>query len=298
MRRWTQQEEERLIAIYETTTYEDILKAFPDRTPMSIRKKAHKLGLKANKNLRHQHLSPWNEALLTAVIEDYSAGVPVHEIAAKTGMSAWAIYRKMKAMQVDRERRTYKVVDTFFDTWNEQSSYWMGFIAADGYLNECSRSIIVSLAKRDREHLEKLNNIIQPGRPLTESMARNMVTCTIRSDRIYQRLLEVGITPRKSQCLRFPSDIPEEQIHHFLRGYFDGDGSVWKRSSDGRIGFKLVGTEDFLSAAVRHLPGNMRPAKKTGENLWCIQTTGAAAIRVLEYLYKDATIYLERKRLV
>jgi len=42
----------------------------------------------------------------------------------------------------------------------------------------------------------------------------------------------------------------------------------------------------------------MRPAKKTGENLWCIQTTGAAAIRVLEYLYKDATIYLERKRLI
>lgn len=296
MKRWTLQEEGQLCAIYETATYDEILQAFPDRTPLSIRKKAHKLGLKANKRLRHQHLSPWDERTLAIAEKEYSAGTPIDEIVAKTGMSVHAIYKKMRAMQVNREHRIYKVVDTFFDTWNEQSSYLIGFIAADGYLDEKSRSVIISVAQRDRRHLEKLNSMIQPDRPLIESKTRNAVICTIRSDRIYQRLCEIGITPRKSKCLKFPSDIPEEQLHHFLRGYFDGDGSAYIRSNDNRVGFKLLGTKDFLSVAVRYLPGNMRPTKRRGENIWCIQTTGTAAIRVLEYLYKDATIYLERKR--
>lgn len=32
-------------------------------------------------------------------------------------MSVHAIYKKMRVAQVNRERRIYKVVDTFFDTW-------------------------------------------------------------------------------------------------------------------------------------------------------------------------------------
>lgn len=34
-----------------------------------------------------------------------------------------------------------------------------------------------------------------------------------------------GITPCKSYDVQFPF-IPQEHLHHFIRGYFDGDGYV------------------------------------------------------------------------
>jgi intein/homing endonuclease len=35
----------------------------------------------------------------------------------------------------------------------------------------------------------------------------------------------MGMVPNKSLVLKFP-DIPKEMYRHFIRGYFDGDGSL------------------------------------------------------------------------
>ena len=69
MQRWTKKEIDVLKGIYETTTNEDLLKIFPNRSFLSIYKKAHKLGLKKNDNtsfidrsvaMRGEHSGNWN----------------------------------------------------------------------------------------------------------------------------------------------------------------------------------------------------------------------------------------------
>ena len=39
-------------------------------------------------------------------------------------------------------------------------------------------------------------------------------------------LFNLGIVSNKSLTLQFPKNIPNSLIKHYLRGYFDGDGSI------------------------------------------------------------------------
>lgn len=52
----------------------------------------------------------------------------------------------------------------------------------------------------------------------------------ISSKTLTADLLKLGCTPRKSLTLKFPNDgifKSNDLIRHFIRGYFDGDGSVF-----------------------------------------------------------------------
>lgn len=55
-----------------------------------------------------------------------------------------------------------------------------------------------------------------------------MVYCVhLTSDNMFVDLCKHGCVPNKSLILTFPRTIPDNLIHHFIRGYFDGDGSVF-----------------------------------------------------------------------
>ena len=52
----------------------------------------------------------------------------------------------------------------------------------------------------------------------------------LNSPHLVETLISYGCTPRKSLTLKFPDfNIFKSQslINHFIRGYFDGDGSVF-----------------------------------------------------------------------
>ena len=97
-------------------------------------------------------------------------------------------------------------------------------------------------------------------------------------------------------------------MRHFIRGYFDGDGcfSVIKRNdrknpNSKTYQFNITGMENPLRKIQEHL------IKNTGvvdNGLKHRKSTIAVTIhysgrnvckRILDYLYQDATIYLQRK---
>ena len=45
---------------------------------------------------------------------------------------------------------------------------------------------------------------------------------------MFNDLIKQGCVPNKSLILTFPNkhQVPENLINHFIRGYFDGDGSI------------------------------------------------------------------------
>src|SRR3990167_1999126 len=52
---------------------------------------------------------------------------------------------------------------------------------------------------------------------------------------LYDRLLAIGLTPRKSLTIR-PLDVPDHGFADFLRGVIDGDGNIrrWQHPTNGR----------------------------------------------------------------
>lgn len=99
--------------------------------------------------------------------------------------------------------------------------------------------------------------------------------------------------------LTFPADdqVPKDLIPHFIRGYFDGDGCI--TSSKSNIKWSILGTSNFLSSIqdimVEKLQLNKTKIYKA-KNIYSLEYKGRKQIKTIkEWLYNDATIFLERK---
>jgi hypothetical protein len=128
--------------------------------------------------------------------------------------------------------RKYKVNENYFDVLNENSSYWLGFLYADGYVrmkDGKSGELKLKLKDTDKEHICKFLNDIESNHPIkcgTDNKS-NFCQVSVNSTIMVKRLFELGCDNKKTFKIRLP-ELPLNLMNHFIRGYFDGDGSVSK----------------------------------------------------------------------
>ena len=121
----------------------------------------------------------------------------------------------------------------------------------------------------------------------------------INDRHLVESLIQCGVARRKSMILTFPSDdaVPASLLNHFIRGYFDGDGSVYGNSQSPCASFD--GNETFLAPLleiIKQVTGTKANLQRD-RSIWCIKLGGKNIIRRLyDYLYTNSTIYLSRKR--
>ena len=100
----------------------------------------------------------------------------------------------------------------------------------------------------------------------------------------------------KTDKLKFPKFIPRKYLVHYLRGYFDGDGGINKYTTH------FTGSCNFITELKNHLPcqitGIYQRYKNKESNLSAHTLSickKEQSLKCLDFLYKDATIYLDRK---
>lgn len=178
----------------------------------------------------------------------------------------------------------------------EEKAYWLGFLFADGCVYTRARKgamqLTVCLQDGDASHLSRFCSAIgSRKRPLVYPEKRR---CELRhsSDLMCGDLIVHGCTPRKTRSVRFPSLAPA-LVGHFVRGYFDGDGSA---SVVGRRLFlEWKGTYNFLRSLRRHLQVRKQLSRRTG--VWQLQVGARPTCqRIVDWMYDDATVWLPRKR--
>jgi len=218
-----------------------------------------------------------------------------------------------KAKSQSELQRKYNIDETLFDVIDtEEKAYFLGFLYADGYNNTDRNSVNLSLKEDDKEILEKLNNLLQPNKPLqfvntsnqrkTKGFekSQNQYRLVIANKRISERLVELGCDKAKTHSLIFPTEkqVPKHLVRHFVRGYFDGDGCVSNRV------FSMDGTDCFLSSVQNILIDELGLSKTKfykrhnhrDNNITSIRYCGSGNLRkIMDWLYTDATIYLDRK---
>lgn len=196
-----------------------------------------------------------------------------------------------------RKRNTEKFDHYFFHEINsEEKAYWLGFLFADGCVHDTKKGsgqVSLHLARKDAEHLEHFHKAIGSQNKVHKyQTAARSVHC---SDVMCGDLKSHGCTPRKSLTLEFPVSIPSDLKRHFLRGYFDGDGSVCLVGDRPFVNF--VGTEKFLES-IRSLLSLTPKARKHG-NAYILQVSSRNAVSQIDnYLYSGSTVYLARKKLI
>jgi hypothetical protein len=216
--------------------------------------------------------------------------------------------------------------DKFFELIDTESkAYWLGFMFADGCIIRRPygvSGIQVGLNIKDKNHLEKFKKdlgsnhpLYEKGKKLTPFGVCDMIYLCVARVGLAQQLISHGCIPNKTLVLKYPnrSSLPEELDRHFIRGYFDADGCI--SCSDTGTGtvkymFNIAGvSEEFLikirSILVDNVGVNrielLRDNRCGGVNgnhdMFTLKYSGNAQVSAIRaWLYKDATIFLDRKR--
>ena len=201
----------------------------------------------------------------------------------------------------------YGYVENFFQVIdNEEKAYWLGFLYADGCV--CGGQISLELGIKDLKHLEKFKSAIAPGAKITFCKKKRKFEykdyCRIRltSTEMVSQIKNLGCIPAKSQKLIFPSKeiVPDSLISHFIRGYFDGDGCLKYNRSTKTPSVTVVGTEQFLNYLQGTFESHIAGYTKTklapcGNVKTYVKGGRTAAKAVMDFLYKDAHVWLDRK---
>jgi hypothetical protein len=208
----------------------------------------------------------------------------------------------------------YSCNENFFAEDTEASFYWAGFIAADGCLLDKHNILNLALSLDDNLNLEKFKLSLCAENPIHDYLVKStrLNYCDswkseikICSASIWNSLHRFNITPRKTHTLEFPEWLLQHKmVNHFMRGYFDGDGSVYSSVQKGKLTaqlyFNLLGTKEFLNSFLRILECNLGIENKKvhpRDNIFKLEFGGNNLCKkIYEFLYKDATIYLDRKK--
>ncbi len=253
------------------------------------------------------------------IVNLYVGGATLTEIAHKAGVLSYGPIRRVLNNETVEIRRPHqkrskeaKKLDlNFFAVIDSpEKAYWMGFIAADGNIKKDGYK--VSLNSKDREVIEKFKTAIKSEHKISDYDIPDKRTGKIYKGHSIQicskifteHLINQGITEHKSFNCYFPK-IKENLIPHFIRGVFDGDGTICLVRGK-QVRCSLIGTLDLLIFIVDYLNKNLKVNKT---KLQLITTNEKAkqfkfhinskkSIRnFLEFIYADAKpkIRLERK---
>jgi hypothetical protein len=255
----------------------------------------------------------FNEQQAQEIIDLYQSGKTQKEIGIiyrchQKSISNILIRKKIKTRI--GKKITYTDINTsFFKEINsEESAYFLGLLYADGCVQMSNGAYTVSLKLKsdDQIIIEKFRDIMSPSSPIKISYGKYSYF-RINQKEICDQLGALGCAPNKSLILEFPTKVPANLIKHFLRGYSDGDGCIYKNKFKKKKTintiWKFVSTKQFCQETAKILKAELKitcsqslSRPKTNKITTTLSVGGNLQVKkVLDWLYQDATIYLPRK---
>lgn len=240
----------------------------------------------------------------------YNKGMSTTEIGRYFGCWGSTISSNMKRIGFklrkvepgSRINAKYHINSSYFDEINTaEKAYVLGFICADGHVSK-QNSLMFAQNVREVDVLEKINAELESNCPiLVKDIDKR--TLTIHDEKIAMRLKEMGINNNKSMWFDFHkvlSYVPKEYERDFIRGMFDGDGSICIYHYDyfkkPTYHFGFTGIYDTAIYIRDYFNLGTKMADEGNGIFTCVSTCTANIIAAGHMMYDDATIYLNRKK--
>ena len=248
---------------------------------------------------------------LIDIARRYSAGELTKSLAKEYNISTSAVSQFLKRHKIPiRGTTKYSANFRYFENIDsEDKAYFLGFIAADGCIFK--NSLIITLSSVDKHILERLVRVMKSNHAIFTKKRRTSYGVgeyswlVITHKDLVKDLAKYTIVPRKTSTVTVP-EIRGELMRHFIRGYVDGDGclSMYRHRKEGwKFGLSICGNPAFLQTIRDHflkitksLGYMSKRHKNSKSNVEALCYSGCNTVPALvEYLYKDSTIFLNRK---
>lgn len=206
----------------------------------------------------------------------------------------------------EANQSSYKINTQFFLQESENLAYLLGLIASDGNIHSTENRIEIELQELDGELLEQIRKIIQLERPIKYYECNNGYRKSklyFYSKEIKNRLATYNLVPQKtySNNFDFPFNLDKKYWIDYIRGLFDGDGSIKKGNS---ITFQIDSSNLSILKTIQkfllseyNIETSITSEKKTNIVLYRLYCYGREKNNKLYHaLYLNKELYLDRKK--
>lgn len=252
-------------------------------------------------------------------------GKTVSEIAKLLNRNMSSVSSVVKRFNLKPQKKyTNTIVHNFFDSIdNEYKSYLLGFFIADGSIYSDKKSngrFSINNSEDDKEIIKAFKKYLKI--PSDIHIVNCKLGCKhrklqwrIRWTSSYMKNIfekEYNIHQNKTIDInfQFPFElIPENLQNHFIRGFIDGDGYIGNNGCKNNFSISIVGTSEIFLKQIGDLISSYtgmsyKLYKYTGKTVdyislrWSCERKNKfeKITKLREYLYKDATLFLRRKK--
>lgn len=199
----------------------------------------------------------------------------------------WISWRHWLRSETRKAKRKTYFKEKFFQTWSSDMAYILGFWFADG--NIFKNTFTICQHKKDRYILEKFMRKLEYTGTLKKY--KNCYIFPIYSKDVVNDIKNLGGKEKKSLDISFPL-IPDEYLGDFVRGYFDGDGTVvYDKKNDRYVCSFVSGSKQFISGLYmslkRFIPMLRGSIYKENKNCYRLKFSSHDTIRLREFIYKS-----------
>ena len=215
--------------------------------------------------------------------------------------------RSEAAIVSNIQRRQFNVDDNYFSTENSNMAYLLGFLASDGTVDKKNNRIKIGLSSIDKEFLVKIKEELKYEGDIFNYITSNgfsVSELTFTSQQIKKDLARYNIVPNKTFTFKFPKNLNKKYWIDFIRGYFDGDGSV-STAGNNAIRWQICSaTKNVLETIVDFFYEEYHIKKvsileqpRKNNTLYYFQYSTNATKEIFSILYKKNSLKLPRKYL-
>lgn len=227
------------------------------------------------------------------------------------GRSPSAIQHKVSQFglsKTDFSNKKKEFNDSYFHIIDsEEKAYWLGFISADGTINNYhsgSYGFKLALQESDSDILQMFLDCISAKFDMkhTESKKNGKIykgcEVSFRSKEFVLDLLQY-ISYNKTKKMNIPH-IDERYIKHYIRGFIDGDGCFYiNKKNKNKKCFEMIAYNEIILRDIQSvfLKNNIMSkiyTKQNGNKKLGVYEN-KSLIELYHYLYDDATIFMKRK---
>ena len=263
------------------------------------------------------------QQIVINLIED---GMTISEIAKQLGKNISSVSSVVKRFNLTPKKAYTNTVNAeFFDTIDSQEkAYLLGFFIADGCINKTTNKsngrFGIAQSEDDKEIVEAFKQYLNIPSEIQvvnnqNGVKHRKIQYRIRWTSVHMKQIleeKYNITSNKTldSEFEFPIDlIPKTLQGHFVRGFIDGDGYMGNNGQECNFSVSIVGTSIKLITLLGDLVSNA-----TNMSYKLYKTHGKTCnyynlrwscdhkdklnkiIKLRDYLYNNATIFLKRKK--
>lgn len=208
----------------------------------------------------------------------------------KAGISVSRDYNKRRESSREKlyvEESYFKSIDT------EDKAYFLGLMYADGSVSKNA----FYLKLKDQDIIQEFKKYLKT--EVDVKIINNQYSLTICRQSMCNDLINQGCYINKTRTIRFPL-LDEKLIRHFIRGFYDGDGSLILNANRSHNCLNFTsGSLEFLQQLQDVLKDisitNGGISKERNHEVWHLRYGGKQVHIILDWLYNSSNLYLKRK---